>query len=395
MRIGIDATCWSNRRGFGRFTRELLRAVAELNTQDQYILFVDQQTAANTDFPNGWNVVTGKTTVSPTEAAASDGRRSIRDVWIMRRVVQQETLDVMFFPAVYSYFPIGGKVPCLVTFHDVIAETLPHLVFESRRSRFFWSLKSKLAVQRSACVVTVSEASKQGLMGRFRLSESKVRVLSEAPSRAFRPVDTKSDKHKAVLERHGISPDQRFLLSVGGISPHKNLDKLIEAFARLAKQERNGDLRLVLVGDYKGDVFRTCYEDLRGSAAQLGVGDRVHFAGYVLDDDLAHLYAATQAFVFPSYLEGFGLPAVEAMACGAPVVASTGGSLPEVIGGAGELFDPHSVDAMVDKLRLVLQDPAHQDRMREQSLARAKEFSWERSARQAVELFHEFGARSQ
>ena len=395
MRIGIDATCWSNRRGFGRFTRELLEAIAALETSHEFLLFADRQTAEQAEFPSSYEVIIGETNVSPTEAAAADGRRSLHDVWVMRKIVAQEPLDAMFFPAVYSYFPISGRVPCLVTFHDVIAETLPHLVFETRRSRWFWSLKSTLAARRSACILTVSQTSKQGLMKRFGVSESRVRVLTEAPAAAFGPVDIESDAHAEALARYGLPHGTNFLLSVGGISPHKNLDRLIEAFARLAGEPDQQELRLVLVGDYKGDVFRTCYEDLSGLAARLGVGDRVQFSGYVPDAELAHLYAGAIAFVFPSYLEGFGLPAVEAMACGAPVVASTGGSLPEVVGDAGELFEPTDVAMLVDRLGPVIRTPAIRKEMSKKSLRRAKDFSWQRSARQAVAAFEEFGSGSQ
>src|SRR5262245_22916193 len=105
-------------------------AISRLDTGDEYILFVDQQVAERAVFPLGWRVRVGETFESPSQAAAADGRRSLRDLLIMRRLVQSEALDLFFFPAVYSYFPIGGRMPCLVTFHDVIAETLPHLVFQ-------------------------------------------------------------------------------------------------------------------------------------------------------------------------------------------------------------------------------------------------------------------------
>lgn len=387
MRIGIDATCWMNRRGFGRFTRELLRAVAELETDDEYILFADQQTAREADFPAQWRVVIGRTQEAPSQAAAADGRRSLRDMWMMRRAVLREPLDLMFFPAVYSYFPVGGRVPCLVTFHDVIADTLPHLVFHTRRSRLFWDLKCRAAIRRANRILTVSKASKQGLIDHFGLSESRVCVMPEAPSAAFRPVVRESDEHHAALTGYGIDPKERFFLYVGGISPHKNLGTLIEAFARLAEEPVHRDVWLVLVGDYAGDVFRTCKEDLSVQAAKLGVAKRVLFPGFVPDADLAHLYAASQAFVFPSYLEGFGLPAVEAMSCGAPVLASDRGSLPEVLDGAGDLFDPHDAAALTSCLRGVLQDTSHQQELRQRSLLRARDFSWEKSARRVVEVF--------
>jgi glycosyltransferase involved in cell wall biosynthesis len=389
MRIGIDATCWCNHRGFGRFVRELLQAIARLETDDTYVLFADRQTAEAAEFPPGWQVVVGDTAEAPAQAAAADSRRSLRDLWVMRRLVQRASLDVFFFPAVYSYFPVGGQVPCLVTFHDVIAETLPHLIFQTQRSRMFWQLKCRLALRRATRVLTVSEASKQGLMRMFGLGEERIRVVPEAASATFRPVDCHSAAHRAALQRHGVQPDECYLLYVGGISPHKNLDTLIEGFTQVVRSPICQDVRLVLVGDYKRDVFRTCYEALRQRTAHLAIDNRVHFTGFVADADLVHLYAAAQALVLPSYLEGFGLPAVEAMACGAAVIASNCGALPEVLHGAGHLFDPHNIATLVDGLRRVLADAPYRAGLQAGSLARARAFSWEQSARRAVELFHE------
>jgi glycosyltransferase involved in cell wall biosynthesis len=389
MRIGIDATCWLNRRGFGRFARELLCAIAQYDTDDEFVLFADRQTAERAKFPHRWRLVVGETSEAPAQAAAADGRRSLRDLFVMRRLVQRESLDLFFFPAVYSYFPVGGKHPCLVTFHDVIAETLPHLVFQSRRSRLFWQMKCRLAVRRASLVVTVSEASKQGLMRTFGLAEDQVRILPEAASATFGPVDRGSDVHRAVLTRHNVQPGERYFLYVGGISPHKNLDTLLKGFAQVIADSGYRDVRLLLVGDYAGDVFRTCYGDLRQQAVRLGINDHIHFTGFVADEELMHLYAAAQAFVLPSYLEGFGLPVVEAMTCGATVVASDRGALPEVLQGAGELFDPHDVTTLVTSLQRVLTDAQYRAELQTRSLARSRDFSWELSARRAVEIFHE------
>lgn len=394
MRIGIDASCWSNRRGFGRFTRELLSAIAALNTGDDFVLFADKQTADGATFPEGWRVVTAQTSVAPTQAAASDGRRSIADMWRMRRAVHSTPVDALFFPAVYSYFPVGGRTPCLVTFHDVIAETLPHLIFDTRRSRFFWNLKSRLAVRRADLIVTVSQASKRGLMEHFGLADERVGVITEGASDEFSPVAADDADHARVLKEFGLTTSDRFFLYVGGISPHKNLDTLIDAFARFGNDPRFADVTLVLVGDYSGDVFRTCHQSLVERAAAAGVNERVRFVGYVGDSRLRHLYAASQAFVFPSYLEGFGLPAVEAMQCGAAMIASNRGSLPEVVGDAGLLFDPFDTSSLAHQLTRVVGNLELRNQLRHNSLGRVRLFSWRRSAEQTIELIHHVNGRS-
>jgi glycosyltransferase involved in cell wall biosynthesis len=353
----------------------------------EYILFADQQTAEVADFPKSCRLVIANTSAAAAVAASADGRRSIRDVLAMRRMVQDEQLDLMFFPAVYSYFPINRGVPCIVTFHDIIAETLPKLVFRSWRSRLFWELKCRLAARRADLVVTVSLASKKGLMRHFGLSEDRVAVISEAPASGFTEAAGSKQADAEVLKRYGLEPGKRYILYVGGISPHKNIDTLIEAFAEVRKETGMEDVHLVLVGDWAGDAFYTCYEELCKLVEHYRLDNAVNFTGFVPDADLVHLYTACQAFVLPSYLEGFGLPAVEAMACGAAIVASNAGSLPEVLDGAGELFDPHDVSALAACLKRIIGDSAYQRQLQERSSRRALDFSWETSAHQLMDIF--------
>jgi glycosyltransferase involved in cell wall biosynthesis len=387
MRVGIDVTCWCNQRGFGRFTRELVTALVSLPSGNEYVLFADRQTAEVADFPESCRAVIAKTSAAAAVAASADGRRSVKDVLAMRRMVAREQLDLMFFPAVYSYFPINRGVPCVVTFHDTIAETLPNLVFRSWRSRLFWQLKCRLAAWRADLLVTVSFASKNGLINHFGLSEDRVHVISEAPASGFTEVAGGKQADAEVLRRYGLEPGKRYILYVGGISPHKNIDTLIEAFAEVRKDSRLDDVHLVVVGDWAGDAFYTCYEELCTLVEHYGLGHAVHFTGFVPDADLVHLYTACQTFVLPSYLEGFGLPVVEAMACGAAVIASNVGSLPEVLDGAGELFDPHDVAALTGCLKRIIGDSAYQRELQARSSRRALDFSWETSARKVSDIF--------
>jgi len=387
MKIGIDVTCWCNRRGFGRFTRELVTALIRLPVNDEYVLLADRQTAEATKFPGPCRIAIADTSAAASQAASAEGRRSVRDVWAMRQLAHREALDVIFFPAVYSYFPVHHGIPCVVTFHDVIAESLPHKVFRSWRSRLFWQLKCRLALRRASHIVTVSLASKEALIRHFGLSSERVSIISEAPSAVFANAINRKGIDEAALKRHGLQPGERYILYVGGISPHKNLDVLIEAFAAVRSDPQTQDVRLVLVGDYAGDVFNTCYEHLHAFVNRRGLQQAVYFTGFVPDKDLVHLYMACEVFVLPSYLEGFGLPAVEAMACGAPVLASNVGSLPEVLDGAGELFDPHDVAALVGCLKRILRDSVYQRQLQTRSLRRALDFSWETSAWQMKNIF--------
>jgi glycosyltransferase involved in cell wall biosynthesis len=387
MKVGIDATCWCNKRGFGRFTRELVTALVTFPHDDEYVLFSDRQTADVADFPESCRVAVADTSAAAVQAASADGRRSISDVLAMRRMVQHEQLDLMFFPAVYSYFPVNRGIPCIVTFHDIIAETLPRLVFRSWRSRLCWQLKCRLATRRADLVLSVSQASKEGLMRYFGLSEGSIAVVGEAPASSFTRAAMSKGKDSEVLKRYGLEPQKRYILYVGGISPHKNIDTLIKAFAEVHNDISLDDVHLVLVGDWAGDAFNTCYEELCTLTASLGINDFVRFTGFVPDEELVHLYKACEVFVLPSYLEGFGLPVVEAMSCGAAVIASNVGSLPEVLDGAGELFDPRDSAALADCLKRIMKDSAYRRHLQARSSRRALDFTWEASARQLRDVF--------
>ena len=387
MKIGVDACCWSNRRGFGRFTRELLTALVAEGGHE-YVFFADRETADAASFPDGVEVVTAATTVSPTEAASAEGRRSLGDLWALTRAVRRHDLDLFFFPAVYSYFPLLNRTRIVVTLHDVIADHYPEATFPNKRLMYFWKAKQRLALLQADRVLTVSEASKDAICEYFGLPPHEVGVTTEAASPEFRCL-APGAATAAVLARSGLGPDERFVLYVGGISPHKNLGTLVEAFARLVEDAATSDVRLVLVGDYEHDAFHSDYPRLKAQIDALGLGDRVVFTGFVPDADLVHYYNAAALFAFPSLEEGFGLPAVEAMQCGTPVAASDRGSLPEIVGDAGRLFEPTDPEAIRRVLVDILQGDGVAETMRRRGLERVMQFTWEEAARRTRRVLEE------
>jgi glycosyltransferase involved in cell wall biosynthesis len=226
------------------------------------------------------------------------------------------------------------------------------------------------AARRSDCILTVSEASKRDILHLFNVPPEKIVVVYNAIDSHFSV--TPSDEAVArVRERYQL--DHQFILYVGNIKPHKNLVRLIEAFDRL---RRGGfeDLKLLIIGDQISKL-----PALRRAVHRHKLHKQVRFLGYLSDDQLAILYRLASAFVFPSLYEGFGLPPLEAMASGTPVVTSNVSSLPEVVGDAAVLVNPYDVDAIVDGVRRVLTDPALAADMRRKGIERAREFSWERS----------------
>ncbi len=383
MRIGIDGGCLTSRRGFGRFARHTLAALAEAGTAHDFVVFVDRPSANEARVPDPFEEVVVEVGEAPSRAASAAGRRRVRDMLAMGSAVARSGLDLIYFPASYSFFPVWNVPRVVVTMHDTLALAQPDLVFPTWQGRLAWKLKEHVAVCQSDRIVTVSEAARRDLVAWFRLPEARVRVVTEGPATVFRPLEN-GPRSNAVLESYGLEPGSRYLLYVGGLSPHKNLLRLLEAFSIAAPV----DVRLVLVGDL-GDVFHTHVPELRAAVARLGLGERVHFTGFVPDEELVHLDNRAYALVQPSLMEGFGLPPVEAMACGIPIICSLAGSLPEVVGDAGVYFDPRDVEAMAETIRRLLADPTERDRLAARALRRSARFSWSSSARSLLDCFEE------
>ena len=383
MKIGIDGSCLSNRRGFGRFARQLLGAVAEQPGGHQFTVFVDGPSAPEVEVPAPFERVVVDVGEAPSQAARAQGRRRWRDMIAMGLAVARSRLDLMYFPATYSFFPVWNVPRLVVTMHDTLPLTHPELVFPTMSGRLAWRLKEATAARWADRIVTVSEASRKAIEAWSGRPDDRIRVITEGPDPIFRP---RAGEPQAglVLERFAIPPDTRFLLYVGGLSPHKNLIRLVEAFAQGAPD----DALLVLAGDVY-DVFHTHVPEIRATIERLHMNERVIMTGFVHDDDLVFLYSKAYALVSPSLMEGFGLPAVEAMACGTPVVSSCAGSLPEVVGDAGVYFDPTDVGSMADVIRSFLSDGERRDAMAHRALERAAFFTWEASARALIACFDE------
>jgi glycosyltransferase involved in cell wall biosynthesis len=387
MRIGIDACCWSNKRGFGRYTREVVREMHRQAGTKELTLVVDRQTAEESRFPEPSEIVVVDTREQATRAASASSARRPADLWRMARAVSRLKLDLFFFPAVYSYFPIPGRIPTVVTFHDAIAESYPSLIFSSVRSRWLWAAKVRLALWQADRIVTVSETARQQIASVFGYPSSSIAVVPEGPAPEFRVLENRSSL-EGVLRRYDLPAGTPLILYVGGVSPHKNLAGLLRALARLSGTS-SASWHLGIVGDYENDSFLGCHRELRDLAGELGLTERVTFTGFVPNEELVSLYNAGCFLVLPSFCEGFGLPVVEAMACGLPVAASRAGALPEVIGSAGALFDPENVDEMASVMEELLKSPSRREQLRRAGFERVQRYSWSSAARQTLRLFEE------
>jgi glycosyltransferase involved in cell wall biosynthesis len=386
MRIGVDATAWANTRGYGRFTRTLLKAAVALDQENSYVFFADSAELP-CPLPAGVEVVLVPTAVPAVKAASAGGRRSLADLWAMNRAVVREPLDLFFFPSDYTFFPILKRLPKLVTIHDATAELYPHLVHNSRRARFYWGVKQFIARRQAELILTVSGYALRCLMQTLRIPASRMRVVGEAADPVFRLLAR--PEAGDLLERHGLKAGDPFLIYVGGFTPHKNLMMLLDVFRQMTDHPAFGRLRLVLVGDYSGDPFFSCYPELRRAVAKARLEGRVIFTGLIADEPLAHLLNLSRVLVLPSFSEGFGLPAIEAAACGTPVVATTASPLPELLGEGGLYVEPSDRQGLLDALTRVLTDEVRWREMRQAALKAAASLTWENSARQLLAIFEE------
>ena len=376
VHVGVDATSWTNERGFGRFTRSLVNALLARDTGFRYTLLFDQP--PKDELPAGAAVLAATTGRALNESMVGRSSRSLEYLWAMGRLARRENFDVFFFPSLYSYFPLFTRVPCVVCFHDATAERFPRLLFPTRRNQLLWRAKTALARWQTTRAMTVSQSSAADLESILGFSRSRIDVVTEAAHPVFRVIDDPAVP-AAARARHGIPADGALLVYVGGMNAHKNILGLLKAMPTIVAQHRG--VHLAIVGDTSGKGFWDNVGELRRYVADHApLAEHVHFTGYVSDAALAELLNGAYALVFPSLWEGFGLPAVEAMSCGVPVLASRRASLPEVVGDAGLYFEPADPTAIAACVLSLLRDPARRSRLAGNALERARTFSWDRAA---------------
>ncbi|MEJ5198743.1 MAG: glycosyltransferase family 1 protein, partial [Anaerolineae bacterium] len=291
----------------------------------------------------------------------------------------------------YYLMPYRPGVTTVLTVYDLIPLLFPEHSTPRARLLFRWT--TALALRAAKVVIAISEATRADFLARFRLAAERIVAIPLAADPIFRPQP--ADAIAAVRARYGLP--ERYILYLGSNKPHKNLLRLIEAWRLAITSFQLPASSLIIAG-----AWDARYPEPRARAEALGVGDRVRFLGPVAGADLPALYAGAALFVFPSLYEGFGLPVLEAMACGAPVVCSNVASLREVTSPPGPLsyeergseeasaallVDPLDVGALADAIRRVLADPALADELRARGLAQAARFSWARTAQETLAVY--------
>jgi glycosyltransferase involved in cell wall biosynthesis len=367
LRIAIDAhSVGTGLGGNESYATNLIEALAEVDPVNHYTLYVTKREALER-FSNRWPNFSVRATLPHTPL--------IRIPLTLSAELRRYPVDVLH---VQFTAPPFSPCPVVVSIHDLSFEHLPQTF--KWRSRKQLRMTVRRSARAAAQVIALSEFTRSDIIASYHVRPENVSVIPLAAPAHFRPVHDKEELQR-VRQTYGIEGD--YILSVGAIQPRKNLSRLVEAYSRLRRARPEVKLpQLVLVGKCAW-LFT---ETLR-TIKELEVSGSVILTGYAPEADLPALYSGALCFVYPSYFEGFGLPPLEAMKCGTPVIVGDKTSLPEVVGDAGVLVDPFDVDSMAAAIQRMISDSNLRAQLRVKGLERANLFDWQETARQTLSVY--------
>ncbi len=362
MRIGIDARmAYYSKAGIGRYVINLVKALRELNPPEEFVVFQSRK--------------------DRTPLAAPPFRTSY--LWTpSHHRLEQITLPLELWPHRLTLLHSPDFIPpfhfsglSVITVHDLAFLIYPQILTKDS-IRYYGQIEE--AVERADHIIAVSKWTKKDLIEQLGVPEAKITVIYEAAEEIYHPIDPQEAKNK-VRELFGL--DERFILFVSTIEPRKNVPTLLKAF-KIIRERCREDVKLVLVGK-KGWLSERVFQ----MVDELNLHRDVLFLGFLPSEKLLYLYNTASLLVLPSLYEGFGLPILEAMACGLPVVASGVASIPEVTGSAALLVDPEDEEALAAAIRRILKEPEVARELREKGLKRASLFSWKKTAEQTLQVY--------
>jgi glycosyltransferase involved in cell wall biosynthesis len=370
-KIGIDARFYGpSRKGLGRYTQEIVdRVVSDRNNDYVVFLSCDNFDEFKIDGANVKKVL-------------ADVRwYTFAEQFLLPRMIAREKLDLMHWP--HFNVPLFCPVNFVVTIHDLILTKFPTVKASTLRPVFYWftNLAYRLvissAVYRAKKIIAVSQFTKDDLIKHFRLPDEKIVVTHLGVAQVFTTADTMSATD--ILSKYGIK--QSFLLYVGNAYPHKNLEGLIKIFPEIKKLRP--EMQLVLVG--KDDYF---YDRVKAFAREYDTsGNDMLFPGFVPDADLIYFYRHALAYVFPSQYEGFGLPPLEAMALGCPVISSNKASMPEILGDAALYFNPNDEIEMISQILKMVDNDDLRNELLEGGKEQVKKYDWGKCAEETLKIY--------
>ncbi len=372
VRVAIDIRTVSD-FGVGTYIRNVVREIGKLDHVNEYVLIGEAERIFDVSrLPSNFSTVT--LTIPPTTTRGYLG---------LRKVLREQRCDLMHMPSLFWLPPYLPPCPFIVTVHDV----LDYMYRASngrglRSSLHFYS--TRFVLSHASRIMAVSNFTRNDVSRLFGIPSSRIEVIYNAIDERFMQGHATPEERQFIAERYQVN--YPFILYAGRISPHKNLVRIIEAFsslkAELSKDDLLADLKLIIIGD---EVSR--HPDLRRTVIKSCVQNDVRFLGFVPIDVLRIFYDSAKVFVFPSLYEGFGLPPLEAMSHGTPVVTSNTSSLPEVVGSGAVLVNPENVFEIRKALYRALTDKALREKLKEKGYEQVKRYSWESSVSRMLQVF--------
>jgi glycosyltransferase involved in cell wall biosynthesis len=365
LRIAIDAHSVGTKLGGNEsYATNLIEALAQIDQTNDYTIYVTKREAVER-FSSRWPNFTVRSTLPHTPL--------IRIPLTLSAELRRHPVDVLH---VQFTSPPFANCPVVVSIHDLSFEHLPQTF--KWRSRKQLRITVRRSAREAAQVIALSEFVRNDLITTYNLSPEKITAIPLAAPAQFKPVRNERELQR-VRQTYGITGE--YILTVGAIQPRKNLGRLIAAYSRFRQANVNAP-KLVLAGK-----CAWLYDETLRAIKDLEVSDSVVLTGYVPDADLPALYSGAVCFVYPSYFEGFGLPPLEAMNCGAPVIVGNRTSLPEVVGNAALLVDPYDVEALAQAMQQVVSDSDLRAKLSVQGLERAQLFDWQETARKTLLVY--------
>lgn len=374
MNIGIDARAarWYRGTGIGTYTYQLIYNINLMDKINRYLLFLPDENIS--DLNPGDNI--------DIRAIAEDKKENFWEEIDIPNILTDTGIDVYLVPQNGIGLPKDKKCPFVITLHDVIPYRMPETVGPQYLS--IYSKEIPEIIPRTDAIITVSNYSKEDIAKSFDFPRDKIFVTPLAAEEIYFPRN-KTLCRDFVKKKYGI--EDKFILYVGGFSPRKNINGLIEAFSFI-KNKLSEPVKLVILGK-KG----RSYYDYRDRAYSLGLKEDVIFTGYVPVEELPLFYNAAHVFCYPSFYEGFGLPPLEAMACGTPTIASSITSIPEVLGDDALYINPKDVADISEKLLNLIDDKKLHLEMSFKGLKRSSMYSWKRTAVETIEVLSKLGQK--
>jgi glycosyltransferase involved in cell wall biosynthesis len=373
MNIAFDARPLTlYKTGIGKYTENLFRHLKDADSNVNLYLY------SNRDM-----IIKGEKDVACTGGTFAKYNSSL---WFQLSLPfylnKQSGNKIDLFHGAMAMLPLAVRMPTVVTIYDLVLEKFP----ETMHWKNWLSLKTlmRVSARKASKIIAISENTKKDIIDYFRIDEEKIRVIHLGINSQFSP---QPDSNEAeVLSKYNLTGG--YILSVGTLEPRKNFHRLINAYKMVASSGQKTPKLVIIGGQGWGN------EELGKVVRESGLDERVRLAGYVPDEDLPILYRQAAAFVYPSLYEGFGLPPLEAMACGTPVITSNLSSIPEVVGDAAMLIDPYNTAEIAQAIASVLKNEGLRDNLRTSGLARSRLFNWDKTARETLSLYREVIAES-